>query len=68
MKIRINDNLKAIFTYIQSYDYYIVYIDFVQWCIDYGYYKEFYQNFHIIRDLINEHNTTHTDIEPVREI
>lgn len=66
MKIKINDNLIAIFTYIKSYEYLIVLDDFIQWCIDYGYYKEFYLNYHIIKDLIHDHNLTHTSYAPVR--
>lgn len=64
MKIKINDNLIAIFTYIRSYEYYIVLIDFIQWCIDYSYYKELYSNWHIIYDLIQEHNSIHTQLAP----
>lgn len=56
MKIKINDNLIAIFTYIKTYEYIIDLDDFIQWVIDYEYYKELYENWHIIRDLIKYHN------------
>lgn len=59
ISVKINDNLLAIFTYINSYEYKITYSEFVQWCIDYEYYKELYQNWHIVRDLLDEHNISH---------
>lgn len=66
MRIKINDNLRAIYTYINSYEYKIILNDFIQWCFDYGYYKEFFLNFHVIKECIAEHNLTHTILEPVR--
>lgn len=56
MKIKINDNLMAIFTYIHNNEYRIDLDDFIQYCIDYEYYKELYENWHIVRDCINYHN------------
>lgn len=56
MKVKLNDNLRAIYTYIQSCDHEIDLNDFIQYCIDYEYYKELYQNWHIIRDIIKYHD------------
>lgn len=55
-KIRFNDNLQAIYTYINSYKHYIDINDIVDWCIQYEYYKELYENFHIIKCCIEQHN------------
>lgn len=62
-KIKFNENLAAIFTYLRSYEYHIDMIDLVQWCIDYGYYKELYENFHIINNCLFEHNIKYTSVE-----
>lgn len=60
-KIKPNENLYAIFTYIQSnHEYFIPYNDLIQFCIDYEYYKELYEHFHIIRALLDEHNRIYT--------
>lgn len=56
MKIKLNDNLIAIFTYINNIEYRIDLDDFIQWCIDYEYYKELYLHWHLIKDLIKFHN------------
>lgn len=64
MKVKVNNNLIAIFTFIKSDVYYIELDYFLQWCIDYGYYKEFYLNYHIIKDLIFNHNLLYTNKRP----
>lgn len=66
-KIKPNDNLIAIFTYIQSNEYYITLSDLLQFCIDYEYYKELYEHFHIIYQLVKEHNQDHHDIPISRD-
>lgn len=55
-KIKFNDNLQAIYTYITSYKHYIDINDLVDWCIQYEYYRELFENFHIIRCCIDQHN------------
>lgn len=61
-KVKPNENLFAIFTYIKSDEYYLSLEELLQFCIDYEYYKEFYEHFHIIRALLEEHNATHHKI------
>lgn len=61
-KVKPNENLFAIFTYIREDPYFLSYEELVNFCIDYEYYKEFYEHFHIIRTLLDEHNKTHTKI------
>lgn len=56
IKVKINDNLHAILNYLRSYEYHIDLIDLVQWCDDFGYYKELYEHFHILYPVLIEHN------------
>lgn len=60
-KIRFSDNLQAIYTYISSYKHYIDINDLVDWCIQYEYYRELYENFHIIKTCIDQHNKDYPD-------
>ena len=67
LKVKVNENFIAILTYLQTYQHYIDLRDLVQWCIDYEYYKELYQNWHIIKDMLAEHNRQYPDPEePVK--
>lgn len=61
-KIKPNDNLFAIFTYINSCKYHVYLQELIQFCIDYEYYKELYENFHIVKSLLDEHNQIFTKI------
>lgn len=63
-KIKPNENLFAIFTYIRSDEYRLNLDELVQFCIDYDYYKELYEHFHIIKQLVDEHNKTHFAVRP----
>lgn len=68
LKIQINDNLKAIYEYLRSYEYYVDLRDLVQFCFDYEYYKELFENFHIIYKCLEEHNIQYPDrYEPVKQ-
>lgn len=62
LKIKFNENLAAIFTYLRSYEYHVDLLDLVQWCNDFGYYKELYENFHIVYQCLVEHNIKFTEI------
>ena len=62
IKIKFNENLAAIFTYLRSYEYHIDLMDLVQWCVDFGYYKELYENFHIVNQCLVEHNHKYTTV------
>lgn len=62
LKIKFNENLAAIFTYLRSYEYHIDLMDLVQWCVDFGYYKELYENFHIVYQCLIEHNIKYTAV------
>lgn len=64
MKIKVNDNLIAIYTYLRSYEYHVDLRDLVQFCIDYEYYDELYKNFHIIVRCLEEHNIEFTEYAP----
>lgn len=66
-KIRFNDNLQAIYTYITSYKHYIDINQLVDWCIQYEYYKELYENFHIIRACLDQHNLDYPDRDLIAE-
>ena len=63
-KIKPNDNLVAIFTYIRSDQYHIDLMDLVDFCISFDYYKELYENFHIIYKCIEDHNEKYNGIRP----
>lgn len=65
-KIKPNDNLFAIFTYIREDEYRLNMDELVQFCIDYDYYKELYEHFHIIKQLVEEHNKNHLAVRPGR--
>lgn len=56
-KIEVNENLSSIFNYINDYEKVIDYKDLLQYCIDYGLYKEFYLNYPIINRLIEFHDS-----------
>lgn len=56
MKIKVNDNLINIINFIRSNPEKLTFYEVIQYCIDYDQYKEVYQNYHIIKDLILEHN------------
>ena len=58
-KVKPNENLFAIFNYINSDEYYLSYQDIIQFCIDYEYYKELYEHWHIVKPLIDQHNESH---------
>lgn len=61
-KVKPNENLIAIFTYINTDEYFLSLQELINFCLDYEYYKELYENFHIIRQLLDEHNKVHTKI------
>lgn len=56
MKIKINDNFTNILNFIHSADNIVHYYDLVQYCIDYAQYNELYNNYHVFKDLLIEHN------------
>lgn len=56
MKIKYNDNLNAIYTYLRSYEYYVDILDLIQFCVDYDYYRELYENWHIVYQCLIDHN------------
>lgn len=56
MKIKYNENLDAIYTYLRSYEYYVDILDLIQFCVDYEYYKELYENWHIVYQCLMDHN------------
>lgn len=56
MKIKINDNFTNIMNFIHANEEVITYHDLLQYCIDYDQYKEYYNNYHIFKDLLLEHN------------
>lgn len=56
MKIKVNENLTSIINYVHDYENEIGWFHLVQYCIDYGMYKELFLNYHIINKLIEEHN------------
>jgi len=64
IRVKVNANLQAILTYLQTYEYHCDLMDLVKWCIDFDYYKELYENFHIINILLNEHNKKYVQIDP----
>lgn len=66
-KIKINDNLLAIFEYIRTYKHYIDVNELVKWCMDYEYYKELYENFHVIRSCLDDHNKQFPDRDLIAE-
>lgn len=71
LKIQVNDNLRAIYTYLNNYEYYVDLRDLVQFCFDYEYYKELFENFHIIFKCLEEHNIQYPEryVEhPVEEV
>lgn len=65
-KIKPNDNLIAIYTYLRTYEYYVDLRDLIDWCIAFEYYKELYENFHIIVRCLEEHNIQYPKREPKR--
>lgn len=60
-KFKVNDNLKAIYDYLAHYEYRVELSDLIQFCFDYEYYKELYENFHIIYQVWVEHNRLYPD-------
>lgn len=66
IRVKVNENLQAIFTYLRSYEYRVDLSELVSWCIDYDYYKELYEHFHIIYQMLIEHNRKYPDY-PVRK-
>lgn len=66
-KIKFNDNLQAIYTYISSYKHYIDINELVDWCIQYEYYRELYENFHVVKACIEDHNKEYPDRDKVAE-
>ena len=56
MKIKVNDNFTNILNYIRSADHLVSYYELMQYCLDYDQYKELYQNYHLFKDLLIEHN------------
>ena len=61
-KVKPNENLFAIFNYINSDEYYLSYQEIIQFCLDYEYYKELYEHWHIVKPLIDQHNETHRNM------
>ena len=51
------DDFVAISNFIFDYVGEIKYDDLITFVVSYEYYKCFYQNYHIFKDLINYHNT-----------
>lgn len=56
MKIKVNDNFTNILNYIHACEHRLSYYDLLQYCIDYDQYKELYNNYHIFKDILIEHN------------
>lgn len=63
------DDFVAISNFIFDYKGEIKYDDLITFVISYEYYKCFYQNYHIFKDLISYHNSHLNDkkFEPVYE-
>ena len=55
-KIKVNDSLICIFNFIDTCETNIDYKELIQYVIQMESYKEFYLNYHIIRDYIIEHD------------
>lgn len=67
MKIKINENFTSIMNHINDYEKKISWFELIQYCIDYGMYKELYEHYFIFDKLIQEHNQSimdHTWVNP----
>lgn len=51
------DDFVAIVNYIRDCQQPINMYDFMEFVVSYEYYKVFYQNYHIVKDLIDYHDT-----------
>lgn len=56
-KVGMNEDLIAIFTYINTAPGIVLWQDLIQHCIDYDLYIELYMNIEIITKLLEQHNT-----------
>lgn len=56
MNVKFNENVSNIFQYIKESPDYINWNEFIQHCIDYDMYKEFYIHLPIIKILVEQHN------------
>lgn len=56
VKIKVNEELTSIFNYVNSEMGVVLWSELIQYCIDYGLYKELYLNHFIIERLVTEHN------------
>lgn len=55
-KVKVNDSFITIINFITSSSEVLSYFDVLQHCLDYDCYREYYINYHIFKDLIDEHN------------
>ena len=56
IKIKVNEELTSIFNFVNSNMNMVTWSELIQYCIDYGLYKELYLHHFIIERLVDEHN------------
>lgn len=56
MRVKVNDNFNSIRSYIRQADHIVSKYELLEYVTDYDMFKEYYLNYHLFIDLLNEHN------------